>query len=264
MVDWHPESGCQNEEQTVLDWATLFGGLGAIAVLALSIWMGGDIAGYLDWPSVLIVVVGSPLVVISRYRGRDCLQALRTARRALRDVQAQPAELVSEIGRLAEQARKGGLLALESAVISEPFMQKGVTLMVDGHDNESVRTALQREVALEQARHQRASQVFRSLGDVAPAMGMLGTLIGLVAMLANLDDPKAVGPGMAVALLTTLYGALIAQVIALPIADKLNLIAQNEKRLRMLVMDGLAGIQAGNNPRAIVAQLQPYVDPQVE
>ena len=246
----------------VFDWATLLGGAGAIGVLALALWFGGDIAGYLDWPSVLIVVVGSPLVVLSRFRGRDCLLALRTASRALRDVLPAADELVNEIGRLAEQARKGGLLALESAVVSDRFMQNGVTLMVDGHDNEAVRTALQRELSMEQLRHQRAAQVFRSLGDVAPALGMVGTLIGLVAMLANLDDPKSVGPGMAVALLTTLYGALIAQIIALPIADKLTLIAQNEKRLRLLVMDGLAGIQAGNNPRAIVAQLQAYVDPQ--
>lgn len=245
----------------MLDWATLLGGFGAVTVLALSIWLGGDIAGYLDWPSVLIVVVGSPLVVLSRFRGRDCGQALRTAGRALRDVLPAADELVGEIGSLAEQARKGGLLALESAVISEPFMQKGVALMVDGHDNDAVRNALHRQLSLEQARHARAAQVFRSLGDVAPAMGMLGTLIGLVAMLANLDDPKSVGPGMAVALLTTLYGALIAQVIALPIADKLQLIAQNEKRLRQLVMDGLAGIQQGQNPRAIVAQLQPYIEP---
>ncbi|MFN4289991.1 MAG: MotA/TolQ/ExbB proton channel family protein [Permianibacter sp.] len=248
----------------MLDWATLLGGLGAIGVLVAALWFGGDIAGYLDWPSVLIVVVGSPLVVLSRFRGRDCLLALRSAGRALRDVLPAAADLVSEIGRLAEQARKGGLLALESAVVSDGFMQKGITLMVDGHDNEAVRTALQRELAMEQHRHQRAAQVFRSLGDVAPALGMVGTLIGLVAMLANLDDPKSVGPGMAVALLTTLYGALIAQIIALPIADKLNLIAQNEKRLRLLVMDGLAGIQAGNNPRAIVAQLQAYVDPSPE
>ena len=245
-----------------MDWATVVGALGAVAVLAVSIWLGGDIAGYLDWPSVLIVVVGSPLVVLSRFKGRDCLLALRSARRALHDRQPALDELVSELGRLAEQARKGGLLALESAIVSDPFMQKGITLMVDGHDNEAVRTALQRELMLEQARHARAAQVFRSLGDVAPAMGMLGTLIGLVAMLANLDDPKSVGPGMAVALLTTLYGALIAQVLALPIADKLQLIAQNEKRQRLLVLDGLAGIQAGNNPRAIVAQLQPYLEPQ--
>lgn len=245
----------------MLDWATLVGGFGAVAVLAVAVWLGGDLAGYLDWPSVLIVLLGSPLVVLIRFRGRDCLLALRTAGRALRDQLPAAAALVEEIGRLAEQARKGGLLALESVVIDEPFLQKGVTLMVDGHDNEAVRISLQRELALEQARHQRAAQVFRSWGDVAPALGMIGTLIGLVAMLANLDDPKAVGPGMAVALLTTLYGALLAQVIALPMADKLQLIAQNEKRLRLLVMDGLAGIQAGQNPRSIVAQLQAYLEP---
>lgn len=246
----------------MLDWATVFGGVGAIAVLALAVWLGGDIAGYLDWPSVLIVLVGSPLVVLSRFRGRDCGQALRSVARALRDDLPAPADLVGEIGRLAEQARKGGLLALESAVVDDEFAKKGVALMVDGHDGDAVRTSLQREVSQQQARHQRAAQVFRTLGDVAPAMGMLGTLIGLIAMLAHLDDPKSVGPGMAVALLTTLYGALIAHVIALPLADKLQLIAQNEKRLRLLVMDGLAGIQAGNNPRLIVAQLQAYLDPE--
>ncbi|NQD36889.1 flagellar motor protein PomA [Permianibacter sp. IMCC34836] len=245
-----------------MDWATVLGGLGAVAVLALSIWLGGDIAGYLDWPSVLIVLVGSPLVVLSRFRGRDCLQALRSVARVLRDDLPAPADLVAEIGRLAEQARKGGLLALESAVVDDAFAQKGVALMVDGHDGDAVRTSLQRDVSQQQARHLRSAQVFRSLGDVAPAMGMLGTLIGLVAMLAHLDDPKSVGPGMAVALLTTLYGALIAHLVALPLADKLQLIAQNEKRLRMLVMDGLAGIQAGNNPRLIVAQLQAYLDPE--
>ncbi len=248
----------------MFDWATLVGGLGALAVLALSIWLGGDIAGYLDWPSVLIVVVGSPLVVLSRFHGPDCLLALRALRRAFHPDLSPAADLVGDIGRLAEQARKGGLLALESASVADPFLQRGLTLIVDGHDIEAVRAALHRLVSLEQARHQRAAQVFRSLGDVAPAMGMLGTLIGLVAMLANLDDPDAVGPGMAVALLTTLYGALIAQLIALPTADKLQLVAQNEKRLRQLVLDGLAGIQQGQNPRAIVAQLQPYLNTREE
>lgn len=240
------------------DFTTLFGILGGVLVLLLALLAGGNVAGYVDVASFLLVVTGSPFIVLARFRFRDSVQALKDLRRTVRNVIPDVTLLIDDLATMAEQARKGGLLALENIVAGDPFLQRGVGYIVDGHDVESVRQLLQKELLTQHTSRLRSVQVFRAWGDVAPAVGMIGTLVGLVAMLANLDDPAAIGPGMAIALLTTLYGALIAQFIALPIADKLEQVLQQEKRLRHLMIDGLQGIQNGVNPRMLSTQLQAY------
>ena len=131
--------------------------------------------------------------------------------------------------------------------------------MVDGHDPDVVKTLLEKDRNQAVQRHSRGSSIFSALADVAPAMGMIGTLIGLVAMLANMDDPKAIGPAMAVALLTTLYGAVIANAICMPISDKLALRAGEEAMIKSLVIDALLAIQGGQNPRVIDSMLRNYL-----
>ncbi|QGX39095.1 MotA/TolQ/ExbB proton channel family protein [Permianibacter aggregans] len=244
------------------DFTTVLGILAGVVVLLLALLAGGNLAGYIDVPSFLLVVTGSPFIVLARFRMRDSIQAMKDLKRIVQTVVPDPFQLIADIASMAEQARKGGLLALESAAVSDLFLQRGVDFIVDGHDAESVRQLLQKELMTRHSRHFRSVQVFRSWGDVAPAVGMIGTLVGLVAMLANLDDPSAIGPGMAIALLTTLYGALIAQFIALPIADKLEQVVQQEKRLRYMMIDGLQGIQNGVNPRLLTTQLQSYMEDQ--
>ena len=171
----------------------------------------------------------------------------------------KPEDLIGEIVELAGLARKGGLLSLEGKEVSDEFLSKGIQLLVDGHEPDVVKTLLSKEMKLASARHHTGISIFKSLGDVAPAMGMIGTLIGLVAMLANMDDPKAIGPAMAVALLTTLYGAMVATMLSLPMADKLTLRKDEEDRLKSMIIDALLAIQNGQNPRVIESMLQAYI-----
>ena len=150
-------------------------------------------------------------------------------------------------------------MALEEAEITNDFLQKGVDLLVDGHDGEVVKATLSKDITLTEERHLLGATFFKTLGDIAPAMGMIGTLVGLVAMLSNMDDPKSIGPAMAVALLTTLYGAFLANVIALPMSFKLSLRTGQEKLNQSLIMDGVLGIQDGQNPKVIEGVLRNYL-----
>ena len=161
--------------------------------------------------------------------------------------------------RWADAARKGGFLALEEAEITNGFMQKGVDMLVDGHDADVVRATMQKDINLTTERHETGVGMLMALADVAPAMGMIGTLIGLVAMLSNMDDPKAIGPAMAVALLTTLYGAFLANVLAIPMANKLKLRLAEEKLNQELILDAVLGIQDGQNPRVVENLLKNYL-----
>lgn len=150
-------------------------------------------------------------------------------------------------------------MALEQQEIDNQFLFKGIQLCVDGHPPELVRRMLSKDISLTIQRHERGQKIFKALGAVAPAMGMIGTLIGLVQMLANMDDPKSIGPAMAVALLTTLYGAIIANAFALPIADKLLLRSEEEKNNRTLILETISGIQEGMNPRVLEEMLKTFL-----
>ncbi|MEE4246752.1 MAG: flagellar motor protein PomA [Kangiellaceae bacterium] len=242
-----------------MDIATLIGLFGAAGIVALAMILAGGFAQFIDPPSMLIVVVGSHLVVMGQYPLGDFLGAAKAGMKTLMFKSPDFEEIIAKIVELADLSRKGGLLSLEGAEVEDPFLKKGVGLLVDGHDGEVVRAILDKDVQMASKRHEQGSAIFKSLADVAPAMGMIGTLVGLVAMLGNMDDPKSIGPAMAVALLTTLYGAMIANLMALPIADKLSIRDQEEKIARTLMIDGLLGIQAGQNPRVIEQVLHGYL-----
>ncbi len=244
-----------------MDLATLIGMLGAIGFVVMAMVLGsaGDVGMFADLVSVLIVFGGSIFVVLSKFTLTQFLGAGKAAVKAFMFKIEAPEELIEKAVQLGDSARKGGFLALEEAEIPNAFMQKGINMLVDGHDADVVRATLQKDIALTEKRHENAIGVFKSLGDVAPAMGMIGTLIGLVAMLSNMDDPKAIGPAMAVALLTTLYGAFIANIIAIPLADKLAIRNQQEKLNNMLILDAVLGIQDGQNPKVIEGILRNYL-----
>jgi chemotaxis protein MotA len=235
--------------------------LGAIGFVVMAMVLGsaGDVGMFADLVSVLIVFGGSIFVVLSKFTLTQFLGAGKAAVKAFMFKIEAPEELIEKAVQLGDSARKGGFLALEEAEIPNAFMQKGINMLVDGHDADVVRATLQKDIALTEKRHENAIGVFKSLGDVAPAMGMIGTLIGLVAMLSNMDDPKAIGPAMAVALLTTLYGAFIANIIAIPLADKLAIRNQQEKLNNMLILDAVLGIQDGQNPKVIEGILRNYL-----
>ncbi|WP_340677445.1 flagellar motor protein PomA [Paraglaciecola sp.] len=242
-----------------MDLATIIGILGSIGFVVMAMVQGGDIAMFINVPSILIVFCGSLFVVLSQYTLGQFFGAGKIAGKAFMFKIETPESQIEKIVEMADAARKGGFLALEEAEIANPFMQKGVDMLVDGHDVEVVRATLAKDISMTSERHEFGKTIFKGLGDVAPAMGMIGTLVGLVAMLSNMDDPKSIGPAMAVALLTTLYGAMLANLICLPIAVKLGNRADEEKLNQSLVLDGIIGIADGQNPRVIEGILKSYL-----
>ncbi len=242
-----------------MDLATLIGILGAIAFLVMAMVLSGDIMMFADTQSLLIVFGGSLFIVLSNYSLGQFFGIGKVIAKAFIFKLETPEELIEKAVDMADAARKGGFLALEEAEITNNFMQKGVDMLVDGHDADVVRATLQKDISLTTERHERGAGMLTALADVAPAMGMIGTLIGLVAMLSNMDDPKSIGPAMAVALLTTLYGAFLANVIAIPLATKLKLRMEEEKMNQELILDAVLGIQDGQNPRVIEGLLKNYL-----
>ncbi|QSX34751.1 flagellar motor protein PomA [Shewanella avicenniae] len=242
-----------------MDLATVIGLVGSFGFVVGAMVTSGGLGIFIDVPSVLIVVAGSMFVVMMKFNLKQFLGAVKIAIKAFMFKLDKPEELIEQSVTMADAARKGGFLALEEAQISNSFMQKAVDMLVDGHDGSVVREALEKDIALTEERHKSGISIFKAMGDVAPAMGMIGTLVGLVAMLSNMDDPKSIGPSMAVALLTTLYGAMIANMLALPIADKLALRMGEEMLNRNLIMDAVLAIQDGQNPRVIEGFLKNYL-----
>ncbi len=242
-----------------MDLATLVGLIGAIALVVTSMLMSGEIGMFVNAPSLVIVVGGTTFAVMAKFGLGQFLGAFKVAGKSFINRIEDPAELIDEIVELADAARKGGLLSLEGREVGNPFLQKGIQLLVDGHDPDVVKTLLAKDRNMAEERHSQGSDIFAALADMAPAMGMIGTLIGLVAMLANMDDPKAIGPAMAVALLTTLYGAVLANAVCGPISAKLKLRAAEEAMVKSLVIDALLAIQGGQNPRVIDSMLRTYL-----
>jgi len=242
-----------------VDLATVLGMLGAIGFIVMAMILGGDISMFVDTQSILIVFCGSIFVVLSNYNMGQFFGIGKIIGKAFMFKLESPEELIEKSVEMADAARKGGFLALEEAEITNGFMQKGVDMLVDGHDADVVRSTMQKDISLTTERHETGVGMLGALAEVAPAMGMIGTLIGLVAMLSNMDDPKAIGPAMAVALLTTLYGAFLANVIAIPISNKLSLRLAEEKLNQELVLDAVLGIQDGQNPRVIENLLKNYL-----
>lgn len=244
-----------------MDLATLIGILGAFGIVVAAMVLGGSIMVFINVPSLLIVILGTLMVVLMKFNLGQCFGAIKVALKAFMFKMDKMEELIPSIVELADVARKGGLLALEGKEVSNEFLKDGIKMLVDGHDGEVVKDVLVKDMRQANERHAWGARVFTAMGDVAPAMGMIGTLVGLVQMLSAMDDPKAIGPAMAVALLTTLYGAIMANMFAIPIADKLDLRKTEEGRLKSMVIDALMAIQAGQNPRVIESMLKTYLAP---
>ncbi|MCB5160907.1 flagellar motor protein PomA [Marinomonas algarum] len=242
-----------------MDIATLIGLVGSFIVIIAAIFVGGSAGMFLDVASTLIVLVGSLFVILMQYPLSQFLGAGKVAAKAFMFKSVPLDTLIDEIYGLADEARKGGLLSLEGKEVSHPFLSKGIQMLVDGHDGNVVKSQLSKDMNQSYARHVSGAKVFKSFGDVGPAMGMIGTLVGLVQMLANMSDPKAIGPAMAVALLTTLYGAMLANMVCLPISAKLGIRADEELLCQKMIMDALLAIQSGQNPRILDGALKTYI-----
>ncbi len=242
-----------------MDIASLVGFLLGVGIIVAAIATGGDVMLFVNVPSLLIVIGGTFGVTLMRIPLSDFLRSFGVLGKAFLNKKEDPNELIEEAVRLADVARKNGLLALEGEEISNPFMKKGITLCVDGHEPAFVQKMLSKEINQLISRHEVGQDMWKGVGDLAPAMGMIGTLVGLVQMLANMSDPASIGPAMAVALLTTLYGAMVANCFALPIVDKLASVLIYERANKELILDTITGIQEGMNPKVLEALLNSYV-----
>lgn len=242
-----------------MDLGTVIGIIGTIACILFAIFIGGGALMFVNVPSILIVVGGTIAVTLVKYPLAHTLNAVSVGLKAFFHQSESPVELIQLAIELATVARRDGLLGLENAEIKNPFFAKGVRLAVDGYEEEYVRKVLALEINQTIERHERGKHIFTGMGEAAPAMGMIGTLIGLVQMMSNMSDPKSIGPAMAVALLTTLYGAVISNATCLPIADKLHHRSKEEKMTKKLIVEAVSAIQNGVSPKILEEMLVTYL-----
>ena len=242
-----------------MDKASLTGLLVGITVIFTAIAASGQGAQFLYLPAVLIVFGGTLSATLIKFSFWQVVNSVKLASMAFTSHKEEPRELIEQTKELTAIARKQGMLALEDVEVRNPFYRKAIDLLVDGIDQELIQKILGEEQELSIQRHEIGQRIFRSIGEQAPAFGMIGTLVGLVQMLGNLEDPSTVGPGMAVALLTTLYGAVFAHLIAIPIADNLEMRAQNEYVNQSLILDAVVCIHNRYNSRLVDELLSNYL-----
>lgn len=244
-----------------MDLATVIGFVLGMALVFGSIIMGSPLSAFVNVPGLAIVVGGTLATILMAESAHNVFNAIKVAMNAFFAKSPQVEETIKKIAELAVVVRKEGLLALESQEINDEFLAKGVRLAVDGIPPEEVQATLASEMVAMKARHKRGAQLFRFAQSNAPALGMVGTLIGLVQMLQSLDDPSAIGPAMAVALLTTFYGAVIAFLVCSPIAEKLGHRSNEESANMKVVILGLESILKGENGRIVQEKLEGLLAP---
>ena len=220
---------------------------------------------YYDLPSVIITIGGSIAGVLASNKLKDFIIGLKSISLAFKEKVIDPGAVISNIIDLSNVARKEGLLALEEASndIEDPFLKKGIMLVVDGTDPELVRGILETELTCLEERHKKVISFWEKWAELGPAWGMIGTLIGLVNMLNNMEDASSIGPSMAVALITTLYGSIIANWLGNPVATKMKVSNDLEVIIKEVMVEGLLSIQAGENPRVIEEKLKSFLSPAV-
>lgn len=246
-----------------MDIASIIGLVLSLGAIAGAIIAGGDIFAFIDVPSVLVVILGCIGVTFTKWPIEVLKKVSSVTMKVFFATPADPKQTIEEIGNLAETARRESVFALEKAPVDDVFLKKAMTLAADNRPPEVISSILQLEIDAMEERHKLGISVYEELANDGPAMGMIGTLIGLVIMLGNLSDQAAIGPAMAVALLTTFYGAIIANVFANPFKNKLNKRSKDELLKMNIIIAGTLGIVAGENPRLIKEKLSAFLPPQM-
>ncbi|QQE11198.1 motility protein A [Planctomycetota bacterium] len=246
-----------------MDLGILFGFIGTWVLVFWALLSGGQIGMYVDIPSVIIVVGASFTVTFFALPANTVKGVIAIIRKAMFWKSDSVEKLIEDMVSYAEIARRDGILSLENSTkdIEDPFIVQGIQMAVDGTDPELIEQIMTTELENQMERHDTGKAIFDTVGKYAPAFGMIGTLVGLVAMLADLSDPSGIGAGMAVALLTTLYGALISNAIALPLADRLEKRSAEEVLYKTIIIKGVMSIQSGDNPRVVEQKLRTFLPP---
>lgn len=243
-----------------MDFATGVGLLFGVAVLCTLIVMGGSFSLYYDIHAVIVIGGGTAAATIIRFPFSALVHGLPMGLRYAFTIRSMhPRELIDEITKIAETVRKNGPMALERVQVDDEFLAQGIRYIADGYDRDFIKETMERDRDYFVMRLEEGMKIYQAMGDAAPAWGMIGTLIGMVQMFANMEDPSKLGPFMAVSLLATLYGALVGNLIALPIADKLKLKMEEEDISRSLVIDGILQIRDSKSPTIVREMLYAYL-----
>ena len=246
-----------------MDFATILGVISAFGLVVIAIVMGGGVQLFINVPALMIVVGGTLGATMINYPLRDVFGVFKVAKKAIFTRKISTSELIRGFIGFAKKSRKEGILALESDMknVRDEFLKKGIQLSIDGLEPQEIQDILETEVGFIRTRHQLGAEVFTTMGTFAPALGMIGTLIGLVQMLQTLDDPSAIGPAMAVALLTTFYGSIMANIVCLPVAGKLRARSKEEVLAREMTIRGIISLSNGDNPRILGQKLLAFLSP---
>lgn len=246
-----------------MDLATLIGVVVAFGLVLYGILVGGTLLIFWDAASAAIVLGGTVGVTLINYPLADFLSVVKVLKNVFLFKLQSGKELIETLVDMANKTRTGGILSIEPMIkdIKDGFLSKGMQMLVDGIDVNSIQSVLEKEMDYVEDRHKLGAEILTTLATFAPALGMIGTLIGLVQMLQKLDDPSKIGPAMAVALITTFYGALTANLIFLPAAGKLKKRNKEEMLVKALILEGVMSIAAGENPRVMEQKLQVFLSP---
>lgn len=249
-----------------MDIATVGGLLVAVVAIAIGVLVGGGVSGamaLIDVVSIFVVLAGGLGAVTISFPLSRLLKLPQVTLQAVFGATEDPVKIIKDLVRYAELARREGILSLENVVeeMKDPFLVRGVKMAIDGTDPELIKAIMDSELEALMDRHTDCKKMFDAFAKYAPAFGMIGTLLGLIFMLQNMDDPAAIGPGMAVALITTLYGAMVANIFASPFADKLASKDSEEVLIKSIIVSGVMAIQSGDNPRVVESKLATFLPP---
>lgn len=236
--------------------------LGFIMIMLAILSSGGEkVSSFIDISSILIVIGGMIASLLINFKMEHIKLTNKVLKEAFHKNNQQLPDLIRLFIKLSERARREGLLALESELeeVEDPFIKKGVLLAVDGIEPEVINEIMHAEITALEERHYKGRLILEKCGEYAPAWGMIGTLVGLVLMLTTLDDPSSLGPSMAVALLTTLYGTVLANLVFIPMASKLENKTEEEVFLKQIIIEGVIGVQSGQNPRILEEKLSAFL-----
>jgi chemotaxis protein MotA len=250
--------------RTNVDLATVVGLLCGFGMVIAAIVLGGSPESFINPPSILIVVGGTFAITTACFSAAEMAKTFKTVSKAMFYSTREPSDAATQVLQIAEQARKKGVLALQNVLGSipgEPFLHKGISMVVDGTPGDEIENIMRGDLQATIQRHAKSTSVLRKMGEFSPAMGLIGTLIGLVQMLGNLDDPSTIGPSMAIALLTTFYGAVLSNMVFLPLAAKLERNSQQEAVINSVYLMGAVSIGHQENPRRLEMLLNSILPP---
>ncbi len=248
-----------------MDIATIVGIIGCFAMVIVVIVMGGSPQSFVNVQSILIVLGGTVGATLINFPLKEVVSVFAVVKNAFLSRASDRIEMMDTMVTLARQARKEGILSLENDIqnVGDKFLERGIMLAIDGQEPETVERIMSREISKTEQRHELGAEIFSVMGAFAPAMGMIGTLIGLVQMLRTMEDPSTIGPAMAIALLTTLYGSIMANMVFLPISGKLKNRSSDEILVKQMVLEGVLAIQVGDNPMIVRDRLMPFISPKL-